>query len=206
MTKRIVLAYFGDRESASTVAELRGLPGIEVIAVVFDLGDGPTLSQLRDRALTAGATRCHALDIREEFVREALLPALRMTGSCSTLRDPAPLATAFVRDKLTNIAEIEQAVVAESHHPGFAITAKPRDTAAGPVSLEISFLEGLPCAVNDIPMALTELMESVETIAGLPAIEVLRLAYNQLGRSAEGQVMLRVENGRCSVAAAAALA
>jgi argininosuccinate synthase len=82
----------------------------EVIAVTMDLGQGKELESVRDRALAAGAVRAHVLDLREEFARSYILPALKADA---LYEDRYPLATALGRpliaQKLVEIADIEHA-------------------------------------------------------------------------------------------------
>lgn len=202
MTSRIVLAYFGDQQSAASIAGAadRG----DAIAVALDLGDGIPLNELSDGALAAGAPRCHALDVREEFVRDAILPALR----ADTLTDAAPvvnaLAASFVTEKLREMAEFEQATMIEPAGRNYALAPQARRPTAGDAAeLDIRFADGVPFAVNEIQMSLIETMDCIHTISGIPAIEVLHLAYQQLDGAGEGQVVLRVQSGRCTVASTA---
>ena len=118
----------------------------------------------------------------------------------------AELAASFLTGKLREIANIEQAamIAPEPSDIRMGVPMKRR-TAGEPASLHIRFADGVPFAVNDIHMSLIELMECIGTIAGAPAIEVLCLAYQQLDGSDEGQVLLRIENGQCSVAAETAV-
>jgi argininosuccinate synthase len=84
--------------------------GAEVIALALDLGQGRELNQIRERAIAAGAARCHVLDVREEFARDYILPALRADA---LYEERYPLATALGRPliakKLVEIAHMENA-------------------------------------------------------------------------------------------------
>ena len=171
---RVVLAFLGDQESLAQIRRLTA--SHEVIAVTLDLGGAVPLNQLRDHALAAGASRCHAFDVREEFAREALLPAVR----AHTFADPAEAFTAmaadFIATKVAAVAAIENAVVI----PNERTTVAPKDVSpvpVPPVRLQIAFEDGMPVAVNDVPMTLTELMESIETISGESALTVLQREY-----------------------------
>jgi argininosuccinate synthase len=66
MTK-VVMACFGDQESRAAIGQWAR--HADVIAVAFDFGGAVTLNDMRDLAIMAGAARCHALDVREEFAR-----------------------------------------------------------------------------------------------------------------------------------------
>src|SRR5450759_5261688 len=74
---RIVLAYSGGLDTSVAIAWLAEQYGAEVIAVTLDLGQGRELTDVRERALAIGATRAHVLDVRDEFAREYILPALQ---------------------------------------------------------------------------------------------------------------------------------
>lgn len=110
MTERIVVAYSGGLDTSVAVPWLAERYGAEIITVTMDLGQGTELEEVRDRALASGAIRAHVLDVREEFVRDFVLRALKADA---LYEDRYPLATALARpliaQKLIEIAEIEQA-------------------------------------------------------------------------------------------------
>src|SRR5437764_14858458 len=74
--ERIVLAYSGGLDTSVAIPWLKEKYNAEIIAVTMDLGQGKELEEVRDRALATGAVRAHVLDVREEFAREYILPAL----------------------------------------------------------------------------------------------------------------------------------
>lgn len=113
MIERVVLAYSGGRRSSVALARLREHYGAEVVAVTLHLGqDGSQLHEARDRALAAGAVRAHVLDVREEFARNYVLPALQ---AGALFDDGCPLATALGRPliatTLVDVARIERTAV-----------------------------------------------------------------------------------------------
>jgi argininosuccinate synthase len=201
MTNRSVLAFLGDSESTAAIARLQ-TGATEVIAVAIDLGGGPPLGELYTAALHAGATRCHVLDVREEFLRLVLLPALRAGRFTSDFHVRAQLAVGFINEQLRTIAEIEDTTLVERRGP-VSIEQRTAAPVAGPAFLELSFSHGVPVAINDVAMTLTELMESVETIAGASPLEVIRRAYRGLPSCGDGEVVIRVENGCYAISAAA---
>ena len=71
MSTPLVVAFLGDRDSSALLSRLVQSSAATVVAVALDLGDGQTLAELKATALAAGAARCHALDVRDEFVRAA---------------------------------------------------------------------------------------------------------------------------------------
>jgi len=107
---RIVLAYSGGLDTSVAIPWLAEKYGAEVIAVTMALGQGRELDDVRERALAIGALRAHVLDVREEFAREFILPALQ---AGAVYEDRYPLATALGRPliarHLVRIAELEGA-------------------------------------------------------------------------------------------------
>jgi len=108
--KRIVLAFSGGLDTSIAIAWLAERYDAEVIAVTLDVGQGRDLSDVRERALAVGATRAHVLDVREEFARDYILPALQ---ACALYEDRYPLATALSRPliarTLVEVARMEEA-------------------------------------------------------------------------------------------------
>ena len=186
MKERIVCAYWGDAQSAASLASMTGSGDAEIITLTLDLGQGADLEEVRDRALAAGATRAHVLDVREEFARDYILPALRagvhrpgqdasQDGNQDTQADA--LARPLVAKKLAEIAAIEQATVAadaSGAHANlwgrvgrtYAWTKSPQDAPDMPAEVDIAFERGIPVSISGIPMGLTELIESLSLIAG----------------------------------------
>ena len=107
---RIVLAYSGGLDTSVAIAWLAETYRAEVVAVTLDVGQGRELEDVRARALAIGAVRAHVIDVREEFARDFVLPALQ-AGALND--DRSPLATALSRPliarHLVEIARIEGA-------------------------------------------------------------------------------------------------
>jgi argininosuccinate synthase len=107
---RIVLAYSGGLDTSVAIPWLAEKYHAEVIAVTLDMGQGRELNQIRERAMATGAVRAHVLDVREEFARDYILPALQ---AGAIYEDRYPLATALGRPliakKLVEIAQMENA-------------------------------------------------------------------------------------------------
>ena len=110
LPKKIVLAYSGGLDTSVAIPWLKEKYGAEIIAVTLDLGQGRELNQIRERAMSTGAIRCHVLDVREEFARSYILPALQ---AHAVYEERYPLATALSRPliakKLVDIAHMENA-------------------------------------------------------------------------------------------------
>jgi argininosuccinate synthase len=110
MMAKIVLAYSGGLDTSVAIPWLRETQRAEVIAVTLDLGQGPELNEVRERALVSGASRCHVLDVREEFARDYILPALQ-AGALYEERHSlaAALSRPLIAKKLVEIARMENA-------------------------------------------------------------------------------------------------
>jgi argininosuccinate synthase len=94
MSEKIVLAYSGGLDTSVAIPWLSDRFDAEIIAVTMDLGQGKELDDVRERALAVGAKRAHVVDLREEFARDYILPALQ-AGALYEGR--YPLATALGR-------------------------------------------------------------------------------------------------------------
>jgi argininosuccinate synthase len=200
LTDRIVLGYFGDRASLQALVDRSAAHGGEVVAVAFDLGGTTPLSGLRDEALAAGAIRCHALDVREDFAREVVMPALRANAAVDPRTSIACLADGFVDRSLQTIARLEAAPVHETSVTALPWLTRPRRRpAVEPATASLQFARGVPVELNAVPMTLTEILESVETITGHAAADALHLAYRELEPLSEGVVQLTVQNSRLEV-------
>ena len=80
MAKRVVLAYSGGLDTSVAVRWMIDNLGVEVIALAVNVGqDGGSIDEpmLRERALAAGAVECIVADVRDEFARDYLMPALK---------------------------------------------------------------------------------------------------------------------------------
>jgi argininosuccinate synthase len=74
---RVVLAYSGGLDTSVVLAWLREEKGAEVITYTADVGQGVEVEEARAKALATGAVEAIVEDLREEFVSEAVFPALR---------------------------------------------------------------------------------------------------------------------------------
>jgi argininosuccinate synthase len=249
---RIVLAYSGGLDTSVAIPWLKEKYNAEVIAVTLDLGQGRELTQIRERAMATGAVRCHVLDVREEFARDYILPALQ---AGAMYEERYPLATALGRplmEHATAIAhgctgkgndqvridvsaraidpkiqviaparvwgmtrpeEIEYARVRNVPVPTtkaspystdenlwgrsiecgiledpwneppddiYALTKSPAEAPDAPAYVEIEWVKGVPTAVNGVAMPLTELIGSLETIAGVHGVGRIDMVENRL--------------------------
>ncbi|HYF45727.1 MAG TPA: argininosuccinate synthase, partial [Acidimicrobiales bacterium] len=78
MAKRVVLAYSGGLDTSVAVRWLIDEHGYEVVCLCADVGqEGSDWGPVLERAKAAGAVEAEVVDVREEFAREYVLPALR---------------------------------------------------------------------------------------------------------------------------------
>jgi argininosuccinate synthase len=260
--ERIVLAYSGGLDTSVAIPWLAEKYGAEVIAVTMDLGQGKELEDVRERALAIGAVRAHVVDLREEFARDFILPALQ-AGAIYEGR--YPLATALGRPliskHLVEIARLEGAtaiahgctgkgndqvrmdvsaraleptikVIAPARVWGltrpeeiayarargipvpatvdspystdsnlwgrsiecgcledpwqeppeeiYVLTKSPAEAPDTPAYVEIEFVKGVPVKINGVQLALVELVQSLETIAGAHGIGRVDMVENRL--------------------------
>ncbi len=104
--ERIVLAYSGGLDTSVAIPWLAEHYGAEVIAVTLDLGQGKELDDVRERATAVGAVAVEVIDVRDEFARDYILPALQ---AGALYEDRYPLATALGRPLITKqLVEVAQ--------------------------------------------------------------------------------------------------
>ncbi len=75
--KRVALAYSGGLDTSVMIPWLRENYGCEVVAAVVDVGQREDFAAIRAKALSTGAVACRVVDLRDAFVRQSILPALR---------------------------------------------------------------------------------------------------------------------------------
>ncbi len=74
---KVVLAYSGGLDTSAIIPWLKENYDCEVIAFAADVGQGEEeLQGLHEKALKSGASECHIVDLKEEFVDEYIFPTL----------------------------------------------------------------------------------------------------------------------------------
>ena len=74
---KVVLAYSGGLDTSVILAWLIEEKGAEVVAYTADVGQGAEVEEARAKAIATGAIEAIVEDLKEEFVAEAVFPALR---------------------------------------------------------------------------------------------------------------------------------
>jgi argininosuccinate synthase len=217
---RTVVAYSGSSGADAAIRALAQQSRGEVVTLTVDLGQGP-LGHVRDAALQAGAARAHVFDAREELARAHALPALQAGvpagGWLPLIRT---LGAPLVAEKMRDVAAIEQAAVAAAPHDhevdanilgrvvtddAYRLTKSAAAAPDTPALVAISLERGVPVAINDVTMPITELIESLAIIAGqhgvgrieqveAPAAVVLHTA---LQAQRDGVVRMKLFKGTC---------
>jgi argininosuccinate synthase len=110
MADTIVLAYSGGLDTSVAIRWLQERYESGVATLTMNLGGKVDLEAARQRALQIGATRADVIDVREEFIREYVWPALQ---AGALYEGVYPLATALGRPLITKhlvrIAQEEKA-------------------------------------------------------------------------------------------------
>jgi argininosuccinate synthase len=81
MISKVVLAYSGGLDTSVIIPWLIERHGCEVIAVVGDVGqDASELEGIEEKAIRTGASACHVVDLKREFIESYAYPTL-MAGA-----------------------------------------------------------------------------------------------------------------------------
>ncbi|OUS27765.1 argininosuccinate synthase [Thalassotalea sp. 42_200_T64] len=80
--KKVVLAYSGGLDTSAIIPWLKeNYEGCEVVAFCADVGQGDEeLIGIQEKAIASGASECHVVDLKEEFVKDYIYPILK-TGA-----------------------------------------------------------------------------------------------------------------------------
>jgi argininosuccinate synthase len=75
--KKVVLAYSGGLDTSAIMPWLKENYDCEVVAFAADVGQGDEeLEGLHDKAIASGASECHIVDLKEEFVSDFIYPTI----------------------------------------------------------------------------------------------------------------------------------
>lgn len=91
--RKVVLAYSGGLDTACCVKWLKDR-GFEVVCFMADLGQPHDFAPAKKRAKIAGASKIYIKDLRQEFVKDFIQPALKANA---VYEDKYTLATALGR-------------------------------------------------------------------------------------------------------------
>jgi argininosuccinate synthase len=77
MAKKVALAYSGGLDTSIIIPWLNENYGMDVIAVIADVGQGEDLDAVKAKAYATGAKKAVVLDLREEFLTDYVFPTVR---------------------------------------------------------------------------------------------------------------------------------
>jgi len=76
--KKVVLAYSGGLDTSVIIPWLKETYGCEIVAMVADLGQGDDeLVGIEEKAANSGASECHIVDLKAEFITDYIWPTLK---------------------------------------------------------------------------------------------------------------------------------
>jgi len=91
---KCILAYSGGMDSTISVVWIKEKYDLDVITLTVDLGAGPEIEGIEERAKEAGGIDSVVLDVKNEFVNEYIFPALK---AGAMYEDVYALSTALAR-------------------------------------------------------------------------------------------------------------
>ena len=77
MAKKVVLAYSGGLDTSIIIPWLKENHGLDVIAMVADVGQEEDYKAIRKKALKSGASKCYVEDLKAEFANDYLVPLIK---------------------------------------------------------------------------------------------------------------------------------
>jgi argininosuccinate synthase len=108
--KKVVLAYSGGLDTSIILKWLKNEFGCEVIAFTADIGQAEELDHLEEKAISTGASKVYIEDLREEFVRDYVFPALKANAVYEgTYLMGTSIARPLIAKRQVEIAQIEGA-------------------------------------------------------------------------------------------------
>lgn len=187
---KVVLAYSGGLDTSVILKWLREEYGAEVVAFAADLGQGEELDGLDEKARSTGAGQVYIEDLREEFVRDYVFPALKANAVYEgTYLLGTSLARPLIAKRQVEIARAENAD-GVSH----GATGKGNDQ----VRFELSYMALEPSLVIVAPWRMWDLRSRTDLTDfanrhGIPVPTTVKNPYssdrNLLHISFEGGVL-----------------
>src|SRR6201990_3238039 len=77
MSKKVVLAYSGGLDTSIIIPWLNENYGLDVVAMVADVGQGEDIDAVVEKAKKTGAKKVVVRDLRDEFLREYVFPTVQ---------------------------------------------------------------------------------------------------------------------------------
>ena len=128
--KKVVLAYSGGLDT-SVILKWLANEGYEVIAYVADVGQDDDFASIKEKALKTGAKKVYVDDLKEEFVKDYIFPAIKANA---IYESRYLLGTALARPLIAK-RQIEIARDEGASHVSHGATGKGNDQ----VRFELSY-------------------------------------------------------------------
>ena len=120
--KKIVLAYSGGLDTSCAIKWLKD-KGFEVICFIADLGQGEDFAKIEARALAGGASKVYIKDLKDEFIKDFIVPAIKANA---VYEGKYLLATALGRPLIAKYL-VEAAHKEKAEYVGHGCTGKGND-------------------------------------------------------------------------------
>jgi argininosuccinate synthase len=119
----VILAYSGGLDTSVAIRWIKERYGMEVVALMVNLGQPGDLDAIKEKALRIGALDAVTIDARETFLEEFVLPALQANA---LYEGKYPLATSLARPLIARLL-IEEAERREAKAVAHGCTGKGND-------------------------------------------------------------------------------
>jgi argininosuccinate synthase len=120
--KKIVLAYSGGLDTSCAIKWLKD-KGFEVVCFIADLGQGEDFQKIEERALAGGASKVYVKDLKDEFIKDFIVPAIKANA---VYEGKYLLATALGRPLIAKYL-VEVAHKEKAEYVGHGCTGKGND-------------------------------------------------------------------------------
>ncbi|MBM3147758.1 MAG: argininosuccinate synthase, partial [Actinobacteria bacterium] len=114
MSDKVILAYSGGLDTSALIPWIKENKGLDVVAVLVDVGRMKDVDKLVERALAAGAAAAEAIDAKDELAQDYILPAL--------------MANALYEDKYPLVSSLSRPLIAKK------LVEKAHEHGAGAVA------------------------------------------------------------------------
>ena len=188
--KKVVLAYSGGLDTSVILKWFVEDYGAEVIAFAADLGQEEELDGLEEKALKTGATKVFVEDLREEFARDFVFPALRANA---VYENDYLLGTSLARPLIAK-RQVEIALAEGADGLGHGATGKGNDQ----VRFELGQIALAPQLITVAPWRIWDFKSRTDLINyakkhGIPVPATVEKPYscdrNMLHMSFEGGIL-----------------
>jgi len=123
MSKKVVLAYSGGLDTSIIIPWLNENYGMDVIAVIADVGQGDDMDAVVKKAYDTGAKKAVVRDLRDEFVRDYIFPTVK---SGAVYENKYLLGTSIARPVIAK-AQVEVALEEGADAVAHGCTGKGND-------------------------------------------------------------------------------